>query len=195
MNKWNGLEIVDVINNFYVVDVRPILGKLTYQNSRAKKECRYASSKTPLTSVSSVKWAPAPTSYHTGQTVPSRTKMLSYKPAYIPANCYAVLAFYLQNGKWIAAHIGATREQHACSLYVPPTGKNYTSAGEIGAGWCVGWPLTCPTVQVLMDIDGKAICAVASNLDAQVDPTPEPTPTPTVYRVTIESDSPIRIIQ
>ena len=161
-DDYHNLPVIGIVNGYQVVDVQQIISTAKYQSTKAKNETRYVISKTPAVMPTRVSgWTAAPTTFHTGQSPVPGTKMFSFMT---PASaCFATYAFYYLSNRWNAAYIGVSRENHACSLYLSPGSKIYSSVGEIAKGWAYGWPTSAPTIQAAIDVSGKFVCAVAVN--------------------------------
>lgn len=146
--EYLGLPVLGTQNGYTLVDVRPILDKMLYQNSRAK-----SSRWTKVTKNARLvgidprsgepKWGPWPSDPR----VPAGVKMFSWHPKYVASSFLSGAAYY-QNGKWVAVMAGASRESIFCAIADHGDGK-YTPAGAMfGKDWAVPWSKTLPTLTV-----------------------------------------------
>ncbi|MFH0879824.1 MAG: hypothetical protein V2A34_08940 [Lentisphaerota bacterium] len=170
------------MSGFKIVDVRGLFESPYFQNEKSKKELTAASVRPfmPVYGVKSVAgWVKTPyESSRTGISVPSGTKMFSWRPASHPASeCLGSAAVYYQDGAWIHVLVGASRDNHYCSLLDVKNGK-MESAGSWFSNWCAPWDGKLPTIAYFFSQKPNKFCTygvvVVEGSAIIPPPTPEP---------------------
>ncbi|NCC52667.1 MAG: hypothetical protein EOM20_15815, partial [Spartobacteria bacterium] len=175
-DSYLGMPILDVVNGYKVVDVRPILDAITYQNGSAETAWKRVSANSTLVPMRKVSGYPR-WEYDHGELA------FRWTPEQFPYEAIFTMGMYYQNGRWVVTKTGATRHNVARLI---DFGDTYGGGGSYPEmGWNTPWSKELPTVNVCFPVEGTHISVGVVVNDKT--PVPEPTPPNNTYQL-IESE-------
>jgi len=171
-----GMPVLDVVNGYKIVDVRPLLATISYQNGSAETAWKHVSASSELVPMHVVSGYPR-WEYDHGELA------FRWFPEQFPYVAIYTMGIYYENGRWVATKTGATRHNAARII---DFGDTYGGGGSYPeAGWNLPWNKNLPTVSVCFPVEGTHISVGVVVNDK--DPIPEPTPPNNTYQL-VEAD-------
>jgi hypothetical protein len=167
-----GMPVLDIVNGYMVVDVRPVISTISYQNGSAEHAWKKVSENSTLVPMHYVEGYPR-WEYHHGEYA------FRWYPEQFPYEAIFTMGIYYQNGHWVATKTGATRHNDARIIDFGSTYGGGGSYPEIG--WNQPWDQSLPTVSVCFPVEGTHISVGVVVNDQQS--TPEPDPPDNTYQL------------